>query len=138
MKILNESGIKKLIKYIGDDHCRCVNISGKSFIEGPLSDSDINAINNAGVLLNNVYGNLHEAVIEDDDVDSGIDSKDNIGALVKSLMPYLERYFVSKEEVNNALNDLKASMIDPNEMIDGLKMQIKRIEKQSRENDEIG
>jgi len=88
--------------------------------------------------LNNVYGNLHEAVIEDDDVDSGIDSKDNIGALVKSLIPYLERYFVSKEEVNNALNDLKASMIDPNEMIDGLKMQIKRIEKQSRENDEIG
>lgn len=147
MNKLNKSGIDKLVTYLGEDKCKHVNIGGSDLIEGKFCDYDIKMIADVGVSLNKVYNNLYEAVLDDVEVDNNEDGvetsdievdNDNIGGLVKSIMPYLDRYFVTRDEVNDALNNLKAQMIDPNEMIDGLKMQIKRIKNQSRENDEIG
>jgi len=150
--ILNESGITKVVNYIGEDCCKYVCINNRHLLLGVFSESDVNKLKGIGIKLNNIGGGLHEAILEEPEIDSitvdGDDDAKNMNQseisdkevkqLADMLMPILKQAFPTKDEINNVLQQLQAQAIDPEEMIDGLKMQIKRIKKQSRTHDEVG
>lgn len=148
--ILNESGINKVVNYLGDDHCKYVRMNGRDLLLGIFSEDDIKKLNDINVELKCIGGGLHEVMLEQEELDSlEVNNKDDmeldrdisqeeVKKLANMLMPYIERAFPTKEEVNDVIEKLTAQMIDPDEMIDGLKKQIKRIKKQSRADDEVG
>lgn len=148
--ILNRSGIEKLVSYIGEDHCKYVNLNGRHLILGMFTESDINNLKDIGVSLNHIGSMLHEADLDSVEVDQTASrtptqpdqpeqpTDEEIKQLAKALMPYLAMAFPTKAEMNDVLQDLTAQSIDPEEMINGLKNQIRSIKKQSRTNDEVG
>lgn len=150
--ILNESGINKVVKYIGEDYCKYAFINGRDLLLGIFNEEDITKLQQLGVTLKNIGGGFHEVILEDMDATS-VEGEDevqdqgqgqegmtpqDVKQLANALIPYLQQAFPSKDEINDVIGNLQAQMIDPDEMIDGLKMQIRRVKKQSREHDEVG
>lgn len=153
MKKLNKNGIYKIIEYVSSG-VKYVSDGSRHMMVGLVSENDKKALKDINVILtvvedltlkedlkDNVI--LYEAELDDTEVQDETNNEEkvddfDIRNVAKELIPILSEFFPSKEEVNAALNDLKAQMIDPNEMIDGLKMQMQRIKKQSRETDEVG
>jgi len=152
MKVLNRRGIVKVIKYLGEDRFTVSTSNGINCIFGNVTKEDKDKLDEIGVRLYSCSDDnmLSEAVLDDTEVESDQESSDNneIGNsdindskardLAKSIIPYLKEYFPSKDEINDILEKFRAQSIDPEEMINGLKMQIRRIKKHSKENDEIG
>jgi len=159
MKILNQSGIRKIIKYLGEDRFALAKPYGLDCLLGKVTQEDKEKLSEIGVTLHPCSndGVLFEATlseeasldstkVEPEDPTSSEEPKQvgdgipegEVRKLANALIPYLERNFPTKEELNDILSALQAQAIDPEEMIDGLKMQIKRIKKQSRVNDEVG
>lgn len=149
--ILNESGINKVVEYIGEEFCKYVHINDRHLMLGIFNDEDKVKLEDIGIKLNNIGGGLHEVILEKAEIDSteienidpeqpiqpGMDDKD-IKQLANMLLPILRQAFPTKDEVNDIIHQLQSQAIDPEEMVDGLKMQIRRINKQSRANDEVG
>lgn len=132
MKKLNESGINKVLSYIG----KTVNES--SDIKYTLNE--LAEMAKIGVICenNNLYYIYEEELDNIDDtkapvVDGGDDDKN-----MDKLIEHLSTIFVTKQEVNDALNNLKSSMIDPQEWMEILNMQKKMLSKHSKSTDEIG
>lgn len=145
---LNKSGILKIVKYIGEDKCKYIYDDGRHLLAGNFTEDDKNKISDVGIVLNEIFGNvLYEAELDSTEVEPEIEAEkpeNNIpderdyAELAKELIPHLIAVFPTKEELNQVLNNLQGRSIDPDEMIDGLKSQIRRIEKNSRASDEVG
>jgi hypothetical protein len=151
--LLNESGINKVVDYIGKDLCKYVSVNDRHLLLGMFNNSDITKLENVGIKLNSIGGGLHEVIFEDStELDSTeLDSTeptapvakqaindDELKQIADMMLPMLRQIFPTKDEVNEIINKLQAQTIDPDEMVDGLKMQIKRIDKQSKATDEVG
>lgn len=153
--ILNESGINKVVKYIGEDYCKYAFINGRDLLLGIFNEEDVTKLQQLGITLNNIGGGFHEVILEREMDATSVEGEDedqgqgqgqgqegmtpqDVKQLANALIPYLQQAFPSKDEINDVIGNLQAQMIDPDEMIDGLKMQIRRVKKQSRENDEVG
>ena len=135
---------------------------------GALSIDEIKKLDGINVKLENVGGGLHRVFLEDDGVEVSRKSntsaevegdqerivepkrterpedrevsKDprDLKNLAIELAPILQEIFPTKDDVNQALETMKGQMIDPEEMMDNLRVQMKSLKKQSREMDKVG
>lgn len=147
-KRLNKSGVHKVIKYLGEDRFTNKNINGMGdLLLGSFNEEDVSKINDIDIMVEHIGAGLHKVyhINEQDDEyidDKGDGQSTNVSDALKKhaedLIPVLSNVFPTKDEVEDALNSLKAQMIDPEEMINMLKLQIQSIKKQSGPSDEIG
>lgn len=161
MRRLNQKGLAKVIPLLKGQYTIDGNI-----IVGKINLQDHRALLDVNIIVERIgddrYYLLHEQeiAIEPGTEDPVLDKQQNITqpkqpidtidgeerklnptdirALLTQIVPHLQHYFPTKDEVNAALNDLKANMIDPEEWIEMFKGMGKKIKKQSRPDDEVG
>lgn len=152
MKKLNKNGIQKAMAYLG--HQSLTESVENDVYSGLLSMRDIANLAKIDVLTEKVDGGYHFHLMEQDDLDDvgnegevrEPQSPDEAGSAVKEMdrktleqmVVQLSEFFPTKEEINQTLNDFKASMIDPEEWIDILNMQKKMLGKSSKSTDTVG
>ena len=136
---LNRDGIAKVLEYLGNDGYSNGDVDGLgSVIKGVITSEDIDRLKHEGIITEHVGLDLHKVfhLCEDDDQPienrADIEIPDNMEEMVS----LLSSRFPTREEVNDALQRLKDSMIDPEEMLNNLKIQMKSLKKQAR-TDEI-
>jgi hypothetical protein len=132
MKKLNKAGVTKVLNYLG----KAISEDKMSF-----NVNDVAEMAKIGVIHHN--NNLYY-INEEDDIKRGVEKPISAGEdnerddLLLKMLPRLREIFPTKDEVNAALNKLKSTGIDPDEVVDGLEGQIEFIKKQSRSTDKIG
>ncbi len=138
MKMLNKNGVKKLNDYIN-------SVYGKVFeahddiLTGPKSDKVFEDLKKHGIIFEQVVesndsNGPYRVMVEEmpgssvAPIDAGksavvpsstetdYDDDKKLKSLVSKILPYLAQHFPNKEEVNNALNDLRGQLIDPAEL----------------------
>lgn len=143
--ILNESGLRKLADYLGDH--RVIKEDGVYYLSGKIDDSARENLSSDGIIIESVDDNMHwvkiteqaleDIPVEDSDIETGgeeelrkgidINNEEQMRALAAGLIPYISEHIPTKEEINKALDDLKDSMIDPDEWMDMLKRMMRGV-----------
>jgi hypothetical protein len=147
MKRLNKIGLRKLQKYI--ESCDIVaQVTDSGFI---FLSEDID-LEEHGIILKNSGTGFYEAYItevaiedqpiEDTDIETaGEESLEQEGrsfsdqelkSIAQKIAPMLNEYFVTKDEANAAMEELKSTMIDPQEWIDIQKAMMAKTKKASK------
>ncbi|MBD3354084.1 MAG: hypothetical protein GF364_21560 [Candidatus Lokiarchaeota archaeon] len=163
MKRLNKKGINKIITVLeGQYNSVSINKVGDLLV-GELSDKDMQIMKDSNVVAENVGENHHSLFYEDAPIETEDETMDDqqeivepvdpispnteesermsttdIRNMLDQLVPELRKFFPTKEEINQALNDLAKQMIDPEEWKEILNKVGTKINKQSRPDDEIG
>jgi hypothetical protein len=136
MKTLNKNGLEKLVEYINTEYNKKF-IVNNCFIElDDKSEIIIEDLKKHNIILKefSYENNLkkYSVIIEDTSISSvpePISNKTNIDnsgkdyedekymkEMIKQILPHLSQYFPTKEEINNALNDLRGQLVDPIEL----------------------
>lgn len=134
MKILNENGVKKLNDYIRSTYGDVLQIHENKLF-GSISDKASTELKNHGITFEEVEpGISYRVIVEDTPVSTiaplettksavtpsttNVDYEDEkkMKELISRIIPHLNNHFPTKEEVNNALNDLRGQLIDPEKL----------------------
>lgn len=146
---LNKDGLNKLQKYL-ESLDIVSNVTDKGFI---FLSEDVN-LEEHGIILKNSGTGFYEAYIteqaigieedpiEDTDIETaGEESLEEKGrsfsdqelkSIAQKIAPFLNELFVTKDEANAALEELKNQMIDPQEWIDIQKQLMQKVKKASK------
>jgi hypothetical protein len=120
MKKLNENGIQKLNNYLISEYGKNLN--------DDLDDNILKNLKEHGIIINGKDIIVEEITdvtevskvndIKDNDLKKTTDYSDDkqLKELVIKILPYIAEKFATKEEVNNALNDLRSTMVEPEEL----------------------
>jgi hypothetical protein len=149
MHRLNKDGLNKLQKYL-----ESLDIVSRVTDKGFIFLSEDVDLEEHGIILKNSGTGFYEAYIteqaigveeepiEDTDIETaGEESLEQEGrafsdqelkAIAQKIAPILNEYFVTKEEANAALEELKSQMIDPQEWIEIQKAMMQKTKKASK------
>jgi hypothetical protein len=145
MRTLNKNGIKKLNDYINSEYGNIFQACDNRLF-GPKSDEIFEDLKKHGIIFEEIVfsesssqssgPNInYRVMVEDTPIssvapletpktsitpspDTGINYEDDkkIKELVSKIIPHLSNHFPTKEETNNALNDLRSQLIDPEKL----------------------
>jgi hypothetical protein len=144
MKVLNESGLVKLNNYISleyGDSFALMNKDGKSILHGEKSEKIFEDLKLYGIIFESIGD--REYVVktiseEDEQLDdkseiknrsTDYDDEKRIKETVTKMLPFLSQHFATKEEINNALNELRSQLIDPKKLTELFDDMAKKVNK---------
>ena len=133
MRQLNENGLKKINQYIDIEYGESFAIiedNGKKILFGEKSEDIFNDLKSHGIIFEEIGDKKFIINVNEDTpiatvpkptiapVDTGKDYEEEkkIQEIVKQILPLLSKHFPTKDEINTALNELRAQLIDPEKL----------------------